>query len=340
MRLAASFVLLMAGSALAGPPMTDAFGFVAPDLPPAAGVIAPIGAAAGHKVPPGPAHQVIFHLGEKTLVAGRDHGQAAALVLDAAGNLAPDGTPVTIRIGGAEFTRPLRGGLATIRFPAGPVATRLFAGAGVDGAQSGRAEVEVIADLESLRPTAPEALTGRREDYLDAATPPLADRFGNPLPDGVSGRITLDHGDGTRSLVPLIGTGAQLRGRLLTRDMPHSGLARFGLDGTATAATPFTLHETTLAHPPALRVTAEEDLAALHLDLGPFLTTEGHVLNDGAAVSIGLTTAQGVRIADSGWLLDGHARFTVMVGRGALPATLDVETPAGRHRLAIAELAP
>lgn len=338
MRMLSCLAVVIGWSELAlAQSMTDAFGFVPPNQPPYSGIIALAGDGPEYEIKPGDPAHVIFHLGQKTLVAGRDIGQGTALVLDGAGNLAADGLPVTIHIGHDSHVVQLENGLASHRFVAGTKAGRLHAGADAEAVQSVRAEVEIVADLDRIAPATAHALFGKREDYLDTNTSPLTDTYGNPLPEGIHGQILLDHDASEISIIPMQGSGAYLRGRLLTRDIPDTGTGRLVLGAVALTEIDFGLLANPLVAPPAAYLTRLESLNAFNLTLGPFQTLAGHALNDGAMVTLTLTTAQGEILRDKGWLRDGLATFMVMVSTDSLPLQAQIETVAGKYELTLSE---
>lgn len=334
-RLVLSCLAALAASVAGAQPMTDAFGFTPEGQAPLAGVEAALGDPLQHHRPAGPAQDVIFHLGEKTLVVARDRGQATALVLDAKGNLAADGLPVRFRVGAVERELPLRGGLATFRFDAPQIAARVHAGASVGGAQSGRSEVEFVPDLTGIDPRLPGALAAAREDYLDVETAPLNDPYGNAIPDGLSAQLAVRHADGAVTLVPSVATGGVLRARMLTRDMPGQGTARLTLGARQSDPAPLTVRPVNLTAAPGLRATRFAGEGTLRLSIGPFETGAGHLLNDGAEVALWLRPGKGAALVDRAWVLNGMAEFTLVESPDTLPALVEVSTAAGRAILSL-----
>jgi hypothetical protein len=72
------------------------------------------------------------------------------------------------------------------------------------------------------------------------------------------------------------------------------------------------------------------DVDATRLVLGPFLTTAGHVLNDGAIIAVEVTTDRGGKVQTQGWLLDGIVTTTLLIGERDYPIDVSITSPLGR----------
>jgi hypothetical protein len=287
------------------------------------------GAVQPRWVAPGPGRTVLFLLGAKSLTAGGAAGQAAALVLDGQGNLVADGTAVSLTLGPAVAGVTTRRGIAASPLRPGRVAGQFHAGAAIAGQQGGRVEYVVQPDLASVPPVIappPEALA---EDFGLIATTPLYDRFGNAVADGTGLRLTLAHPDGAATLLDAVAVGGVAQGRLLARDVPPDAMVTATLGPRTSAPVAFAV--TALAPLGDLAMATEDlpDIAATRLVVGPFLTTAGHALNDGAPVSLTVALADGRILQESGWVLDGRLDAVLLVGETGFPLQVTVRSALG-----------
>ncbi len=93
--------------------------------------------------------------------------------------------------------------------------------------------------------------------------------------------------------------------------------AHFGKTGSA--AMPIQLAALEPMGEVVIRADYLADIQATRLVVGPFLTTAGHVLNDGSTVAIEVTTARGGKVVAEAWMLDGVIATTVLVGAADYP---------------------
>lgn len=287
---------------------------------------------------PGDAQTVLIFTGAKSLVAGRDTGQAVALALDPHGNLVRDGTGVDFTI--ADWRRaaaPLRNGLAGILFQPGTKAGSFAAGATVGAVQSARALFRVTPDLCSLQaalvrvtePLVPETSSS-------FGTPPLRDRFGNPVEDGVALGFTLDHDDGSTSLMTGLAHGGMADARFLARDVATGGTLSAALAANNSREIDAPLAPLRPATDTQIVAWAVPELDAMAVRVGPMTTSAGHLLTDGAPVSVELEAAEGIRDRRSGRVQDGHFEALLPLSPASAPVKVVIETPLGREVRSIA----
>lgn len=291
-------------------------------------------------VAPSDASDVLFFVGQKSVVAGSGQGQAAALILDRLGNLVIDGTPAKITLGPEIKPTFSENGIAAVKFTAGTQAGHYHAGATVGRAQSLRAEYEVIPDLLSIKPSLlPDSQSGQVEAFHDFATQSLVDQFDNIVVGGTGTMTVLQADDGSTTILPGQTTGGVANGRLLARDLGQErGLSGqlFAIIGVhASNPVPYRILPLQAAAP--LRVRSEwlEDLALLRMTIGPFLTDAGHLLNDGAPVQAELLLSDGRNLWQDAWLMDGNVVIDWLAPKGTKAQSLTVISPLGNQTLVL-----
>ncbi len=344
-----AMLLCLAGPVMGQGAVTDAFGIRETGPSPRQGWSGWVetvteARAAGVAIPAGAGATVLFYLGAKSLTAGGWAGQAAALVLDAGGNLVADGSEVVVTVAGQAVVRPTLNGIASRPVLPGSEAGQFHAGAAIAGRQSERAEYEVRADLASISLAWGEQIAPvRAEDFHELETALMADRFGNPVPDGVGGMARLDHPGGKVTLVPMVAVGGTGRGQLLARDVPDMAQAQLGFGSTTTGPLEIAVDRPLPVGNLALRAVAEADTGATRLTVGPFLTDAGHTLNEGSPVGLRITTRAGRIIEHQAWVFKGEANVLTLAGAADFPLQVEVTSALGttRHQLDSAQgLAP
>jgi hypothetical protein len=345
MRILLLLALIIAMPVHADTLLTDAFG-MAPDSDSAragwAGYRESM-TGQGAVTAPGTGARVQFYLGAKSLVAGRGQGLAMALVTDANGNLVNDGTGVDFTVADAQHQAITQNGIAAVPFGPFAKAGQFHAGAGIAGQQSTRQEYVVTADLPSVVPALlPQQGAALAEDFHDIATAPLIDRFGNLVSDGSGVTVLLTSADGSTTLLPGVTLGGAAKVKLLVRDIAAEGAMQVNLAGQSSASQPLQMTALRPMGDLALRAVALSDIAATRLVIGPFLTNAGHVLNDGALVSLQITTPRGALPEQTGWVLDGAVSFIALIGPGDFPIDLTVASLLGTltRRIDAAEAQP
>lgn len=323
-----ALALLLAAPAAAEPLVSDAFGLFDPAAQPQRATWS--GWTSAGRIAPGAPDQIVVHAGPKSLVAGQDPGHVVALVVDRAGNLVADGTPATLSIDGASTGTRTQHGIAHRLVPPGPKARDLFVGAASGDRQSSRAMLSVVADLGSIRPRFATPLpTPQGETVFEIASDPLADRFGNPVPDGTGATVRLTHRDGSHSLAFGQALGDRLLARFIARDIPGPATASLTLGNHGSAPAPLTVTTPAPAGPPALLITPLPAIAALRVTLGPFLTTDGYALADGAQVSLTARLKDGTSLTDSAYALDGSITLLLPLSDPARVTSFHVRSPLG-----------
>lgn len=302
-------------------------------------------AGAGQMVAPGAPAAILFHLGAKSLIAGRDIGMAAALVTDRAGNLVAAGTEVRFALADQRLDARTDAGIAATRFQPQPRAGHYTAGAAVAGLQSGPADFEVTPDIASVRLSPlTQDRPGTVEELLDLQGPALTDRFGNALSDGTGLQLWLRGQAGAVALVPAQVVAGAVRARLLARDLGAgadlSGQALLVLGGAGQASGRYDVAPLRPLGPPLLR--AHAGPWGLTVEIGPLTTDAGHALPDGAPLTLTATTARGATLTATAWTVEGRARADFAADAADLPLRLQIAGPLGRFeaRLTTLEAAP
>jgi hypothetical protein len=285
----------------------------------------------GKKAQAGAVQDVLFFLGPKNLVAGGHKGQAMALVLDAAGNLVADGAAVKMTTGQNIAEAPTNSGIASVFYQPGTLAGQFHAGATVKAQQSNRAEYQVVPDLTGIVPIWAQKSISQAlfENYADLKTAPLSDRFGNEILEGAGGQVQLAHGNGLITLLPFVTVQGVGQARLLTRDIPGGGQINLNFERRTSQLLGFEIDFPESAGLLQIRAMNDAETASTKLQLGPFLTTEGHALNDGTTVQVQVTTSSGKVLQESGWILNGLLSITLLVDSQAFPLTVEATSPLG-----------
>ena len=323
-----ALALLLSTPVGAGPLVADAFGLYDPatsgDRAAWSGVT-----STGTIAPRGPDHIAIF-AGPKSLVAGHDRGHVVAIVLDRAGNLVADGTPATLTIAGTRQAVRTRHGIAEVLILPRTHAGDLFAGATSGDRQSPRAMLTVVADVGSIRPQVASPLPApQSETIFEIASTPLADRFGNPAPDGTAASLLLAHADGSYSLSFAQTLGGSLRAQLIARDIPGPAKATLTLGAYNSPAALLTITAPAPSGRPALSLEPLPTIAAQRLTLGPFLTTDGYAISDGAKVTLTAVLADGSGFTDSAFTQDGSISLLLPIADPTAVTSLQVQSPLG-----------
>ena len=63
--------------------------------------------------------------------------------------------------------------------------------------------------------------------------------------------------------------------------------------------------------------------------LGPFLTTDGYALPDGAQVTVSASLPDGTQISDAAWVQDGEISLMLPIANPASVTGLTVTSPLG-----------
>lgn len=346
LRRAVFLSLFLAAPAASEPMQADAFG-----LFPAgsdvgrggwAGLRTPFGGdGAVQIVAPGPVDRVLLVFGEKSLVAGDDVAQIAALLLDADGNPVADGTPVRLSAADGTVIRPSRNGIASRPVSAGPMPGRHHAwAASSEGGglrQSDRVMYRVGTGLAGLATElVPPADVFLPEDTARVDAMPLRAADGSLPEDGIAGALLLRHADGSISQIPATWVGGSLEAPFLTRDIAGPAWARLQLPFVETPEVEISIARLAPGGPLAVRALAMPDIGATRLVLGPFTTATGHLLHDGSPVTLRARDAGGRVFAMQAWVLDGMVSVTVP--SDALPVAFEAVSPRGTDRASVAEV--
>jgi len=323
-----ALALLLAQPAMAEPFLADAFGLYDPadagDRALWSGLSGP-----RHTAPGAPARIAIF-AGPKSLVAGKDAGHVVAIILDRAGNLVADGTPATITVAGSRFSVRTEAGIAHKLLPPGTRAGDLYAGVTAGDQQSPKAMLSVVADVGSIEPAFGTPLpTPQGETVFELTSAPLSDRFGNSVPKGVGATLLLTHSDGSHSIAFGQALGDTLQAQFIARDISGPAEASLALGSHVSATVPLTITAPRPVGRPAIRLEPLPDIAALRVTLGPFQTTEGYALTDGAPVSLTLRLQDGTSLGDMAFVQDGSVALLLPLADPTLVTGVQVKSPLG-----------
>lgn len=329
--LGLTLLLMLAGMpGLADTLVSDAFGLfdpatTAPERRDWAGWT-----GAGVVVAPLDPDRLVIFAGPKSMVAGKDPGHVMAMVVDRFGNLVADGTAATVTVAGAATPGQTAGGIADLLVPPQSRAGVLFVGVTSGGRQSPQAMLGITADIASIRPDIPGAVADARADTEFVLTSsPMDDRFGNPVPDGTGVTTVLRHADGSYSIAQGMALQDQSLARFIARDMPGAVEATITLGTKTSEAAAFSVLAPVSAGLPPLEVESLPDIDALRLTLGPFLTTDGYALTDGAQVTVTANLVSGPPVTGTAWVLDGEVSLLLPVTASSPVLRLTVASPLG-----------
>ena len=321
--------MLLAGSAMAEPVVTDGFGILparllGPDR--AAWSDAATGGAAAE---PGDPATVLLFAGPKLLVAGRDRAHLVALALDPHGNLVADGLAALFTVADRPqpVDAPTRNGIADILYLPPPKAARMTVGVRIGDRQSPPADMAVTADLSQLVPTIrPPQTASLRSELVAVESLPLSDRYGNVVPDGIAMDLTLLGPEGAALATPVTLAG-RAQTALVPRDMQGAHEAQLALGAQQGPVAPIDFGRLVpLAAPPIL-AWALGDLDLTVLRIGPVGTLQGHLMPDGTPVRV---TTEGA--SASGWLRDGQVDLQLPRLPGDGPFALRLDLPGLSER--------
>lgn len=286
--------------------------------------------SAGTDIVPQEPDQLVIFAGPKSLVAGKDAGHVVAIVVDRFGNLVADGTPAFVTVSGAPTATEIKGGIADLLVQPRTRAEELFVGVTAGQRQSPQAMLGVVADIASIRPGLAGPLPDVTSDTaFEVRSAPLADQYGNPVPQGTGASVLLRHADGSYSL----GQGLALRDsaliRFIARDIPGQAQVVMTLGANSSGPVPLAIRTPAPAGLPALELERLPVIDALRLTLGPFLTADGYALADGARVTVTADLAGGAQITDAAWVQDGEISLLLPIGDPLAVTRLAVLSPLG-----------
>lgn len=349
---AAGWLMGLAGSAaLAGGYITDSFGVLpAAEMRGAAradwaGMQQQITPGGGtirlQRIVPGPAETLILFAGPKGPVAGQDTIHAIAVVLDAKGNLVADDSAVRVSfVPGAPRDTATRFGMAGVLVQAGARAGQIHVGAASGGRQSPRDSIHVAPDIDSMQPALePPDTAFPREAFVQVATGPLADVFGNAVGQGVAVQLLGRMQDGGQVLANGVTNADRAGIQVLTRSFASTGQVQASLARRTSAPVTIRTRQLVAPVPPQVEASALDAIGALDLRIGPFLSDAGYLLNDGTEVTVAASFDDGRQINLTGWLRDGYLGAMVPGDAGALPAEFRITAETGRFHQRLERLA-
>ncbi|TGD61308.1 hypothetical protein EYC08_18825 [Tabrizicola sp. WMC-M-20] len=289
--------------------------------------------------PPEVPNDILLFVGQKSLVAGQDIGQAAALVLDRFGNLVMDDTEVTFTLDQRQLLGLTAFGIAD-HVIEGTRAGHYHAGAATDFVQSNRAEYDIIPHLLSVVPRlAPDNGSAKVEAFHDFETQPLADRFGNSVLGGTSASFILRADDGSVTFLPGQVVGDAGSARLLARDMGQKDALSGQLSalvGTSLAdPVPYVIWPIRASGVLGIEMATVPDLGLARMTIGPFLTDAGHYLNDGAPIVAKGVLNNGSTLRQDAWVQDGRVVIDWLLPNDTTLVSVTVDSPLGRTERAM-----
>jgi len=324
--------VLLAPPALAETLVSDAFGLYDPATSAAerrdwAGWTG--GSTPAVIVPEDPDQLLIF-AGPKSSVAGKDPSHVVAIVVDRFGNLVTDGIPALVSVDGAPTATQVTGGIADLLLPPRTKAEELFVGVTAGQRQSPKAMLSIVADIASIRPELADLLTNMASDTgFEVRSAPLSDRYGNLVPQGTGASVLLQHADGSYSLASGLAIQDTALTRFIARDIPGPAKAAMTLGAQTSEAKAISIAPPTSAGAPDLDLVPLPEIGAVRLTLGPFLTTDGYALPDGAQVTVSATLADGAVITDAAWAQDGEISLMLPIVSPASVKRLSLTSPLG-----------
>lgn len=324
--------VLLAGPALAEKLISDGFGLFDPATasPERRAWAGWTDGATTTQVAPQEPDRIVIFAGPKSVVAGKDPGHVAAIVVDRFGNLVADGTSAAITVSGASVATETTGGIADLLLAPRTTAEDLLVGATTGQRQSPQAMLSIVADIASIRPR----LFGPLPDVasntsFDVVSEPLADGYGNIVPQGTGASVLLRHADGSYSLAQ----GFALQGRALTRfiarDIPGPATARMTIAAQSSDMAPLSIMTPAPVGTPALELDALDAIGAQRLTLGPFLTSDGYAIVDGAEVTVTAHLKDGTKVTEDAWVRDGEISLLLPISDPANVTGFAVQSPLG-----------
>lgn len=278
----------------------------------------------------------LFFLGPKSVVAGIEELHAVALVLDRHGNLASDDTPVNFTLNGVQLSgsAPEYGIGEHIHRPA-PIAGSYVGAAQVKNVQSQRAMFRVTSDLGSVAlQLTPPPRAIPIETLVRFESQPMQDRYGNHVEDGTGAEFLLRHTDGRVSQMAANVVDGVARSWFLARDVDKGGGLQPAMAASVAQAAPVHLERLVASHPTEVLLWPAPHIGAVNLRAGPFLTSAGHLLNDGAPLQVSVTEHAGKSVVQSGWIRDGHIEMSLPLSPENAPYTVELHSVLGTERRA------
>ncbi|MCU0826162.1 MAG: hypothetical protein MUE52_01850 [Tabrizicola sp.] len=330
-KLAAVLALMPAiGPAVADPLVSDAFGLFDPSR------TAPERHAwagwreTGRPVAPDAPDVLVIFAGPKSMVAGKDPGHVVGIVLDRFGNLVADGTPALATVAGTPTPIVTRGGIAELLVSPQTLAGELPVGLGAGARQSPKAILGVTADIASIQPRIEGPLPlAQAEAEFTFHTEPMTDRFGNPAPDGTALTSILRHANGSFSLAQTSALQNRALARFIARDIPGAATAVLTLGNRTSADLPLVIAAPRAVGFPVLEAIDLPRIAAVRLTVGPFLTSDGYALADGAQVVVEAGLPHGETVRETAWVVDGEATLLLPFPARTPVVRLSVISPLG-----------
>lgn len=286
------------------------------------------------KQEPNDVENVVFFSGPKSLVAGKETGELSALGTDIYGNLVSDGKLVEFKLGALETMSTVsRNGLGSVFFPAPEKAGTYLASASLAGRQSVRATFRVTADLGSLTfdPLVAESAP-RPETLIELKSNHIRDQFGNVVSDGVATSVLVNHTDGSATMLSARAIDGTATGTLLIRDLAITGRLIVSIGPKTAEARDFSIIPYEQSDTSNLNLWRVPEMGAIGLEIGPFETESGHLLPDGAPVSVLIQSASGRSSDTQGWLQDGMFSAIFAIDAADGPFDIQYSTALGTYR--------
>ena len=286
-------------------------------------------------LPANDAARIDVHVGPRSVVAdGADQTMSVAIAADRFGNPVTEGSPIEFTMVDDDGTIAVaarvavENGLAVHLLPTDTVAGSVDVFATADSSiASRRVNYEEVpgpaADVRLALPALGPAWHADGRTVLEVRTEPIADRFGNLLPDGHLVRLAVESPDGAGRLTAKTIDGVA-RFDVVTPARPGTITLAASADGTVGDSIEFEA----LPAVSRLPVSVSTDGAALDVRVGPVLDAAGAVVVDGTVVSVNLAER-----SVQAMLFDGVATISLDERAAASGSALAVEVLGVTERL-------
>ena len=281
-------------------------------------------------VEPGDVAQLGLIAGPKSLVAGEEKGHVVGLAFDEHGNTF-SGRRATFfveQVGTRSVA--INNGIAQVLLTPPFRRGTLRASAQVGSIQSAYATFRIAANLSSVEVDLEKVETLQPENVSSFITKEIRDQFGNTVEEGVGASVILRHRDGTYSQHFSSTKEERINFRVLARDLEDEARLIANV-GRAQVEADVGFEPLVSQWPSTIDVWREPAIQALRLHVGPLTTVAGHLLPDGAPVSVLVVFPNDSVVTKEGWVREGVFETMVPQLSGARDLIVAVKTPLGQE---------
>lgn len=289
--------------------------------------------------------QLDLVFGQKTIEKGRSEAHMVVLLFDAHGNLVTEGVSFDLVAADGRQTVLSDRGIVERLVAADDAFGEQFAWAShAEGArvrQSERALYRVVPSLDGMDAVLDLPVENIGPEQVFNVGAQGADGSGHTaILDGIATLVLLRDVDETYSLIPGTWIGGTHQARVLTRDLYGSLDVVLHHPNLSSPSETLVVSEAEHVGPLQINAVTFDDIAATRLTVGPFVSSLGYQLLDGAAVSIKVEDATGAQEVAQAWILDGLIEVTI--GSASAPFSLEVTSALGLQRFedVVPEAAP